>query len=158
MATHCLEESLLHQEEGFCIELASSKFQLMFSLSRLEAFSEDFIITCSEWFCFSIIQCYGCMLFTYLLILGQSALLLYLLCILTIYICSFTDNAGLCGIPGLRTCGPHLSAGAKVGIALGALLLLLLIGVCSMCWWKRRQNILRAQQLAGKDIDIKVRK
>ncbi|KAF3968362.1 hypothetical protein CMV_007737 [Castanea mollissima] len=64
---------------------------------------------------------------------------------------NFTDNAGLCGIPGLRTCGPHLSAGAKVGIALGALLLLLLIGICSMCWWKRRQNILRAQQLAARD-------
>uniref|UniRef100_A0A2N9E6X6 Malectin-like domain-containing protein n=1 Tax=Fagus sylvatica TaxID=28930 RepID=A0A2N9E6X6_FAGSY len=64
---------------------------------------------------------------------------------------NFTDNAGLCGIPGLPTCGTHLSAGAKVGIALGALLSLLLIVICSMCWRKRRQNILRAQQLAARD-------
>lgn len=64
---------------------------------------------------------------------------------------SFTDNAGLCGIPGLRTCGPHLSAGAMVGIALGACISLLLIITCITCWWKRRQNILRAQKIAGKD-------
>ncbi|KAG2687661.1 hypothetical protein I3843_09G062700 [Carya illinoinensis] len=64
---------------------------------------------------------------------------------------NFTDNAGLCGIPGLPTCGPHLSVGAKVGIALGALLSLLLIVICSVCWWKRRQNILRARQLATRD-------
>lgn len=70
--------------------------------------------------------------------------------------CSFTDNAGLCGIPGLPTCGPHLSAGAKVGIGLGALLAFLLLITCSVCWWKRRQNILRAQQIAGKDVNILV--
>lgn len=64
--------------------------------------------------------------------------------------CSFTDNAGLCGIPGLPTCGTHLSAGAKVGIAFGACVALLLLVMCSVCWWKRRQNILRAQQIAGK--------
>ncbi|KAF5729106.1 hypothetical protein HS088_TW21G01263 [Tripterygium wilfordii] len=63
--------------------------------------------------------------------------------------CSLTDNAGLCGIPGLPTCGPHLSPGAKVGIAFGASVACLLIVICSMCWWKRRQNILRAQQIAG---------
>ena len=66
--------------------------------------------------------------------------------------CSFTDNAGLCGIPGLPTCGPHLSAGAKVGIAFGASFAFLLLITCSVCWWKRRQNILRAQQIAGKDL------
>lgn len=64
---------------------------------------------------------------------------------------SFTDNAGLCGIPGLRTCGPHLSAGAMVGIALGSCVSLLLIITCITCLWKRRQNILRAQKIAGKD-------
>ncbi|KAG6638690.1 receptor-like protein 4 [Carya illinoinensis] len=64
---------------------------------------------------------------------------------------NFTDNAGLCGIHGLPTCGHHLSAGAKVGIALGALLSLLLTGICLLCWWKRRQNILRAQQLTARD-------
>ncbi|KAJ4830562.1 Receptor-like protein 4 [Turnera subulata] len=63
---------------------------------------------------------------------------------------NFTDNAGLCGIPGLRTCGPHLSAGAKVGIAFGACVIFLLLVVCSMCWWKRRQNILRAQQIIAR--------
>lgn len=63
---------------------------------------------------------------------------------------SFTDNDGLCGIPGLRTCGPHLSAGAKIGIALGACVGLLLIATCLTCWWKRRQNILRTQQIACK--------
>ncbi|GMI93442.1 receptor like protein 4 [Hibiscus trionum] len=63
---------------------------------------------------------------------------------------NFTDNAGLCGIPGLRTCGPHLSAGAKVGITFGASLSLLLLVICSVCYWKRRQNILRAQQMAAR--------
>lgn len=63
---------------------------------------------------------------------------------------NFTDNDGLCGIPGLPTCGPHLSAGAKVGIALGACAGLLLVATCLTCWWKRRQNILRAQQIAAR--------
>lgn len=53
-------------------------------------------------------------------------------------------------MPGLRTCGPHLSAGAKIGIAFAVSLTLLLIVGCSIIWWKRRQNILRAQRLAGK--------
>ncbi|MBA0695413.1 hypothetical protein Goari_002040 [Gossypium aridum] len=63
---------------------------------------------------------------------------------------NFTDNAGLCGIPGLPTCGPHLSAGAKVGIAFGVSLSFLLLVICSVCYWKRRQNILRAQQIAAR--------
>ncbi|KAA8515225.1 hypothetical protein F0562_018545 [Nyssa sinensis] len=64
---------------------------------------------------------------------------------------NFTDNAGLCGIPGLPTCGPHLSAGAKIGIGLGLCVALLLIFTCLICWWKRRQNILRAQRIAARD-------
>uniref|UniRef100_A0A5B7AQT9 Malectin-like domain-containing protein n=1 Tax=Davidia involucrata TaxID=16924 RepID=A0A5B7AQT9_DAVIN len=64
---------------------------------------------------------------------------------------NFTDNAGLCGIPGLPTCGPHLSAGAKIGIGLGSCVALFLIFTCLMCWWKRRQNILRAQRIAARD-------
>ncbi|KAF5760734.1 putative non-specific serine/threonine protein kinase [Helianthus annuus] len=63
---------------------------------------------------------------------------------------NFTDNDGLCGIPGLPTCGPHLSASAKIGIALGACAGLLLIATCLTCWWKRRQNILRTQQIAAR--------
>ncbi|KAL7603559.1 hypothetical protein Lser_V15G16427 [Lactuca serriola] len=63
---------------------------------------------------------------------------------------NFTDNKGLCGIPGLQTCGPHLSGGAKIGIALGACAGLLLIATCLTCWWKRRQNILRTQQIAAR--------
>lgn len=63
---------------------------------------------------------------------------------------SFTDNSGLCGIPGLPACGTHLSAGAKIGIGLGACVAFLLIGTCLTCWWKRRQNILRAQKIACK--------
>ncbi|XP_027360263.1 receptor-like protein 4 isoform X2 [Abrus precatorius] len=63
---------------------------------------------------------------------------------------NFTDNPGLCGIPGLPTCGAHLSAGAKVGIGLGASFAFLLLITCSVCWWKRRQNILRAQQIAAR--------
>ncbi|KAE8716967.1 hypothetical protein F3Y22_tig00110082pilonHSYRG00027 [Hibiscus syriacus] len=63
---------------------------------------------------------------------------------------NFTDNAGLCGIPGLRTCGLHLSAGAKVGIVFFASLAFLLLVICSVCYWKRRQNILRAQQMAAR--------
>lgn len=64
---------------------------------------------------------------------------------------NFTDNAGLCGIPGLRSCGPHLSFGAKIGIALGSCVALLLIVTCLICWWKRRQNILRAQIIAARE-------
>lgn len=86
--------------------------------------------------------------------MGSGIVTRSLLQVFTVDICSFTDNAGLCGIPGLPTCGPHLSVGAKVGIALGALLSLLLIVICSVCWWKRQQNILRARQLAGKYIQI----
>ncbi|CAI0468750.1 unnamed protein product [Linum tenue] len=63
---------------------------------------------------------------------------------------NFTDNAGLCGIPGLRTCGPRLTAGAKIGIAFAASVACLLVVVCATCWWKRRQNILRAQQIAAR--------
>ncbi|KAM6551123.1 hypothetical protein CsatB_000931 [Cannabis sativa] len=64
---------------------------------------------------------------------------------------NFTDNHGLCGLPGLPSCGPHLTTGAKIGIALGTLALFLLIVICSVCCWKRRQNILRAQQIAARD-------
>ncbi|KAH9748789.1 Receptor-like protein 4 [Citrus sinensis] len=63
---------------------------------------------------------------------------------------NFTDNAGLCGIPGLRACGPHLSTSAKIGIGFGVLGLIFLLIICSMVWWKRRQNILRAQQIAAR--------
>ncbi|CAI8591108.1 unnamed protein product [Vicia faba] len=63
---------------------------------------------------------------------------------------NFTDNSGLCGIPGLPTCGPHLSAGAKVGIGIGAFITFLFLITCSVCWWKRRQNIIRAQQIAAR--------
>lgn len=64
---------------------------------------------------------------------------------------NFTDNAGLCGIPGLPTCGTHLTVGAKIGIGLGACVFVLLIATCLTCWWKRRQNILRAQRIAARD-------
>ncbi|CAM8903266.1 unnamed protein product [Rhodiola kirilowii] len=62
---------------------------------------------------------------------------------------NFTDNSGLCGIPGLPTCGPHLSTAQKIGIAIGSLVALLLIATCLTCWWKRRQNILKAQRIAA---------
>ncbi|XP_052183789.1 receptor-like protein 4 [Diospyros lotus] len=64
---------------------------------------------------------------------------------------NFTDNTGLCGIPGLPTCGPHLSIGAKIGIVFASCVTLLLISTFLMCWWKRRQNTLRAQRLAARD-------
>ncbi|XP_077242774.1 receptor-like protein 4 [Tasmannia lanceolata] len=64
---------------------------------------------------------------------------------------NFTGNAGLCGVPGLRSCGPHLSTGSKIGIAFGALVVFIIILICSICWWKRRQNILRAQKLAARE-------
>ncbi|GAB4826984.1 Receptor-like protein 4 [Ancistrocladus abbreviatus] len=63
---------------------------------------------------------------------------------------NFTDNAGLCGIPGLPTCG-HLSDGAKIGIALALCIGILFFVIFSMCWWKRRQNILRAQRIAARE-------
>ncbi|KAI3854182.1 hypothetical protein MKW98_024605, partial [Papaver atlanticum] len=64
---------------------------------------------------------------------------------------NFTSNAGLCGVPGLRKCGPHLTVGAKIGVAVGVLILVLLILICSICCWKRRQNIIRTQQMAARD-------
>ncbi|OIV91728.1 hypothetical protein TanjilG_26581 [Lupinus angustifolius] len=62
----------------------------------------------------------------------------------------FTDNSGLCGIPGLPTCGPHLTTGAKIGIGLGTSFAFLLLITFSVCWWKRRQNIIRVQQIAAR--------
>ncbi|CAL9767117.1 unnamed protein product [Musa acuminata subsp. burmannicoides] len=62
---------------------------------------------------------------------------------------NFTGNAGLCGIPGLPTCGPHLSVAVKIGIAFGALFALLLVVLCVLIWWKRRENILRARKIAA---------
>nr|AIZ68210.1 leucine-rich repeat receptor-like serine/threonine-protein kinase [Albuca bracteata] len=62
---------------------------------------------------------------------------------------NFTGNDDLCGIPGLPSCGPHVSVGDKIGIAFGALIAFLLLLVCVGCWWKRRQNILRAQKIAA---------
>lgn len=62
---------------------------------------------------------------------------------------SFTGNAGLCGIPGLPSCGPHLSVAAKIGIAFGASFVFLLAVVAALIWWKRRENILRAQRIAA---------
>uniref|UniRef100_A0A0E0LL03 Uncharacterized protein n=1 Tax=Oryza punctata TaxID=4537 RepID=A0A0E0LL03_ORYPU len=62
---------------------------------------------------------------------------------------NFTDNAGLCGIPGLHECGPHLSVAAKIGMAFGVLVAILFLVVFAACWWKRRQNIRRAQKLAA---------
>ncbi|GER36436.1 leucine-rich repeat family protein [Striga asiatica] len=64
---------------------------------------------------------------------------------------NFTDNSGLCGIPGLPPCGTHLSLGAIVGIGLGSCVAFLLIITCFTCWWKRRQNILRTQRIAARD-------
>ncbi|KAI4342991.1 hypothetical protein MLD38_027547 [Melastoma candidum] len=64
---------------------------------------------------------------------------------------NFTDNAGLCGIPGLPTCGPHLSSGAKVGIAFGSCLAFLLLLLCTVCWYKRQQNVLLAQKIAARE-------
>uniref|UniRef100_A0A1D1XLH3 Putative leucine-rich repeat receptor-like serine/threonine-protein kinase At2g14440 n=1 Tax=Anthurium amnicola TaxID=1678845 RepID=A0A1D1XLH3_9ARAE len=61
---------------------------------------------------------------------------------------NFSGNAGLCGIPGLPVCGPHLSLGAKIGVALGSVVAFLLLTTCLACWWKRRHNILRAQKIA----------
>nr|CAD1819116.1 unnamed protein product [Ananas comosus var. bracteatus] len=65
---------------------------------------------------------------------------------------NFTGNAGLCGIPGLPSCGPHLSIAAKIGIAFGSLIGLLLMVVLAACWWKRRRTsfALRKSQLQGK--------
>ncbi|KAK1278315.1 putative LRR receptor-like serine/threonine-protein kinase [Acorus gramineus] len=62
---------------------------------------------------------------------------------------NFTGNAGLCGVPGLPACGPQLSIRDKVGIGFGGLIAILLMLVCLTCWWKRRQNILRAQKIAS---------
>ncbi|KAL6574017.1 Receptor-like protein 4 [Orobanche hederae] len=64
---------------------------------------------------------------------------------------NFTDNSGLCGIPGLQACGAHLSVGAKIGVGLGSCVAFLLIATCLTCWWRRRKNIFRAQRVAARD-------
>ncbi|CAH9081291.1 unnamed protein product [Cuscuta epithymum] len=64
---------------------------------------------------------------------------------------NFTDNAGLCGIPGLRTCGPHLSSGGKIGVGVGVVVTFCITATFLTCWWKRRQNILRAKRLAARE-------
>jgi hypothetical protein len=38
---------------------------------------------------------------------------------------------------------------AKIGMAFGVLLAILFLVVFAACWWKRRQNILRAKRLAA---------
>ncbi|KZV28176.1 putative LRR receptor-like serine/threonine-protein kinase-like [Dorcoceras hygrometricum] len=63
---------------------------------------------------------------------------------------NFTDNAGLCGFPGLPACG-RLSIGAKIGIGLSSCVAFVLIVTCFVCWWKRRQSVLRAQRIAARD-------
>ncbi|MED6144804.1 Receptor-like protein 4 [Stylosanthes scabra] len=64
---------------------------------------------------------------------------------------NFTDNRGLCGIPGLARCGGDgLSGGDRAGIGLGVSLMVVAFVSGSVCWWKRRNNILRAQQIAGR--------
>ncbi|XP_043690437.1 receptor-like protein 4 [Telopea speciosissima] len=64
---------------------------------------------------------------------------------------NFTTNAGLCGIPGLPTCGPHLSIGATIGIVVVVFVAFILTVIGLIIWWKRRQNILRAQRIAARD-------
>ncbi|KAI4365138.1 hypothetical protein MLD38_021153 [Melastoma candidum] len=64
---------------------------------------------------------------------------------------NFTDNAGLCGIPGLRKCGPNLIASSKIGIAIGALVVFLLLTLCLVICWKRQKNILRAQAISARE-------
>lgn len=61
---------------------------------------------------------------------------------------NFSENAGLCGVPGLPSCNNHLTAGGKAGVAVGVIIGSLLLLLCGTCFWKRRQNILRAQRLA----------
>lgn len=61
---------------------------------------------------------------------------------------NFSENEGLCGVPGLPSCDHHFTAGAKAGVAVGIIIAGLLFLLCGTCYWKRRQNILRAQRLA----------
>lgn len=63
---------------------------------------------------------------------------------------NFTGNDGLCGIPGLPSCGARLSVAAKFGIAFVSLIALFLFLSAVFIWWKRNQNILRAQQMAAR--------
>ncbi|XP_024531007.1 receptor-like protein 4 [Selaginella moellendorffii] len=60
---------------------------------------------------------------------------------------NFSDNPGLCGIPGVRSCGFVLASGAKVGIAFGAFIFAMVAVTCGFCLWKRRQNIARSQRI-----------
>ncbi|KAJ7247111.1 hypothetical protein O6H91_Y427000 [Diphasiastrum complanatum] len=58
---------------------------------------------------------------------------------------NFSDNSGLCGIPGLSSCG-ILSSGSKVGLAVGTTLGALILVVCILAIRQRRYNIARAKR------------
>lgn len=59
--------------------------------------------------------------------------------------CSIANNEDLCGV-GIKPCG-HLKGGTKAGIIVGVLLGSLLAALAIYIFYKRRQNIARAQRL-----------
>lgn len=142
MATLYQEEFQLHSGEGSCMELALSMFYLCLKFNSLQfTVVSNYIQMSPSLKLTKVENQLRCKNFKQLSHESYTRF------------CSFTDNSGLCGIPGLPTCGAHLSVGAKIGIGLACLAALVLISICSTCWWKRRQNILRAQRIAGKSSD-----
>lgn len=60
---------------------------------------------------------------------------------------NFSGNPDLCGIPGLRSCH-KLSRGSVAAILVSAIVVMLIGGVCAFVFYKRHQNIARAQRLS----------
>ncbi|KAH7425423.1 hypothetical protein KP509_11G053300 [Ceratopteris richardii] len=61
---------------------------------------------------------------------------------------NFSDNPGLCGIPGLRSCSGALAKGSITAIVVTIILVVFIGGLCGFVIYKRRQNIARAQKLS----------
>jgi hypothetical protein len=60
--------------------------------------------------------------------------------------CSFANNAGLCGV-GLGSCNQDSKKSTKAGIIIAIIVAVIMVLTGGLVYWKRRANIARAQRL-----------